>query len=60
MALKADAARVAPRHGLLFGHENGFDGGLLLPEAAGFDFRFERGSIGEIIDGLRSGIRWNS
>ena len=53
MALKVDAAQVAPRHGLLFGHENGFDGGLLLPEAAGFDFRFERRSIGEIIDGLR-------
>ena len=36
-----------------FGHANGFDGGLLLPEAAGFDFWFERRSMGELIDGLR-------
>jgi hypothetical protein len=36
-----------------FGHEYGFDGGLLLPEAAGFDFWFEPRSIDVIISGLR-------
>ena len=35
------------------GHENGFDGGGLLPEAAGFDFWFEPRSIDVIIVGLR-------
>ena len=35
------------------GQEHSFDGGLLLPEAAGFDFWFEPRSIDVIIDGLR-------
>ena len=35
------------------GQEHSFDGGLVLPEAAGFDFWFEQRSIDVIIDGLR-------
>ncbi len=35
------------------GHEYGFDGGLFLPEAAGFDFWFEPRAIDGIIVGKR-------